>query len=378
MDPRLVVDIEKRYPGFRLQVQLAVGTEVLVLYGPSGAGKTQTLRAIAGLVRPDRGEIWLDGRPLFRCDGGRRPLNVPAHKRRIGYVFQDYALFPHLTALENVAFGLRGPRRREEALSWLRRMRLEHVAHLYPSQLSGGQRQRVAIARTLATAPSVLFLDEPFSALDLDAKRRLQEELRQLQRELGLPVVYVTHSLEDAFAVGHRIAVIADGRLQQVGPLSEVVAHPANWQVARAFGLPNLVRARVRRASADGLHLDWDGQELLAAPRELSPGEEVLAYIRPEEVRFIYPDRPLSAAVRHNRLRVRVLEQRLVRDARLVRVRTAGPPWAELEVRSPPSTYADLALVPDSELEVAIRPSGIVVLEALAQAEASAEGSSPS
>jgi len=378
MDPRLLVDIEKRYPGFHLQVRLTVGNEVLVLYGPSGAGKTQTLRAIAGLVRPDRGEIALDGRPLFRSNGRGRALNVPAHRRRIGYVFQDYALFPHLTALGNVAFGLRGPGRREEAMRWLRRMRLEQVAGLYPSQLSGGQRQRVAIARTLATGPAALLLDEPFSALDPDAKGRLQRGLRELQAELALPVVYVTHSLEDAFAVGQRIAVIAEGKLQQVGTLEEVVSRPASWRVARAFGLPNLLRARVRRATADGLHLDWEGLELVAAPRELSAGQEVLAYIRPEEVRFIYPDRPLSAAVRHNRLRVRVLEQRLGPDFRLVRVRTEGPSWAELEVRSPPSTYADLPLVPDRELEVAIRPSGIVVLEALPQAEASAEGSSGS
>jgi len=361
---RLLVDIEKRYPAFHLQVRLSVGAEVMVLYGPSGAGKTMTLRAIAGLLRPDRGEIWLDGRLLFRSDGRQRALNVPAHRRRVGLVFQDYALFPHLTALENVAFGLRGPGRREEALRWLRRMRLEHVAHHYPSQLSGGQKQRVAIARTLATAPSALLLDEPFSALDPDAKGRLQRELRELQAELGLPVLYVTHSLEDAFAVGHRIAVIAEGKVQQVGRLEEVLSSPASWQVARAFGLPNLVRARVRAAAADGLHLDWDGLELLAAPRDLPSGREVLAYIRPEEVRFIYPDRPLSAAVRHNRLRVRVVEQRLGRDFRLVRVRTVGPPWAELEVRSPPGTYGDLPLDPDSELEAAIRPAGIVVLEA--------------
>ena len=362
--PRLHVDIEKRYPGFHLQVRLEVGAEVMVLYGPSGAGKTMTLRAIAGLLRPDRGEIWLDGRLLFRSDGRRQQVNVPAHRRRVGLVFQDYALFPHLTALENVAFGIRGPDRRERALAWLRRMRLEHVAHLYPSQLSGGQRQRVAIARTLAAGPSVLLLDEPFSALDRDAKRRLQGELRQLQAELALPVVYVTHSLEDAFAVGHSIAVIAEGRVQQVGRLEEVLAQPANRRVAQAFGLPNVVEARVRAHAAEGLLLDWDGSELLAAGRDVPVGARVIVHIRPEEIRFIYPNRPLSAAVRHNRLRVRVLEHRHGPDFRLVRVLTLGPTSAELEVRSPPSTYMDLPLAPGSELEVAIRPSGIVVLEA--------------
>lgn len=368
MDERLYVEIEKRYPGFHLQVRLSLRTEVMVLYGPSGAGKTQTLRAIAGLMRPDRGEIRLDGRPLFRCQGTRATVNVPPQERRIGYVFQGYALFPHLTALENVAFGIRGRHRREEALSWLRRMRLEHVAHLYPSQLSGGQQQRVAIARTLAAGPAALLLDEPFSALDLDAKRRLQEELRQLQRELSLPVLYVTHSLEDAFAVGERIAVIAEGRVQQVGALAEVVARPANRRVASVFGLPNVIRARVRGLSPEGLLLDWDGQELLATPRSLPAGAWVFAHIRPEEVRFIYPDRPLSAAVRHNRLRVQVLEQRLGPDFRLVRVLTQGPPWAELEVRSPPSTYMDLGIAPGSQLEVAVRPAGIVVLETAEEA----------
>ncbi len=368
MDERLYVEIEKRYPGFHLQVRLSLRTEVMVLYGPSGAGKTQTLRAIAGLMRPDRGEIRLDGRLLFRCQGTRATVNVPPQGRRIGYVFQGYALFPHLTALENVAFGIRGRHRREEALSWLRRMRLEHVAHLYPSQLSGGQQQRVAIARTLAAGPAALLLDEPFSALDLDAKRRLQEELRQLQRELSLPVLYVTHSLEDAFAVGERIAVIAEGRVQQVGALAEVVARPANRRVASVFGLPNVIRARVRGLSPEGLLLDWDGRELLAAPRSLPAGAWVFAHIRPEEVRFIYPDRPLSAAVRHNRLRVQVLEQRLGPDFRLVRVLTQGPPWAELEVRSPPSTYMDLGIAPGSQLEVAVRPAGIVVLETAEEA----------
>ena len=367
-DERLYVEIEKRYPGFHLRVRLSLGTEVMVLYGPSGAGKTQTLRAIAGLMRPDRGEIRLDGRPLFRCQGTRATVNVSPQGRRIGYVFQGYALFPHLTALENVAFGIRGRHRREEALSWLRRMRLEHVAHLYPSQLSGGQQQRVAIARTLAAGPAALLLDEPFSALDLDAKRRLQEELRQLQRELSLPVLYVTHSLEDAFAVGERIAVIAEGRVQQVGALAEVVARPANRRVASVFGLPNVIRARVRGLSPEGLLLDWGGRELLAAPRSLPAGAWVFAHIRPEEVRFIYPDRPLSAAVRHNRLRVQVLEQRLGPDFRLVRVLTQEPPWAELEVRSPPSTYMDLGIAPGSQLEVAVRPAGIVVLETAEEA----------
>src|ERR1044072_2310125 len=212
---RLKVNIEKRLATFKLFVQLEVGAEILVLFGPSGAGKTQTLNAIAGLMTPDAGEITLDGTVFFRSSGA---INLPARKRHVGYVFQQYALFPHRSALENVAYALwRQPHARERAEALLERMHLAELAHRYPHELSGGQQQRVAIARALAMEPRVLLLDEPFSALDSEIRKRLHDDLLRLQAEAQLIVIYVTHNHEDAFTVGHRMAVVRNGTVERTG-----------------------------------------------------------------------------------------------------------------------------------------------------------------
>ena len=227
---RLKVDIEKRLATFSLSVQIEVGAEILVLFGPSGAGKTQTLNAIAGLTTPDAGEITLDGTVFFRSarsSNNEPAINLPARKRHVGYVFQQYALFPHLSALENVAYALwRQPHAREHAEALLERMRLTELAHRYPHELSGGQQQRVAIARALAMEPRVLLLDEPFSALDSEIRKRLHDDLLRLQAEAELIVIYVTHNLEDAFTVGHRMAVVRNGQIERTGTPREI--YPQN------------------------------------------------------------------------------------------------------------------------------------------------------
>ena len=211
----LKVNIEKRLDTFNLSVQIDVGAEILVLFGPSGAGKTQTLNAIAGLTTPDAGEITLDDTVFFRSSAA---INLPARKRHVGYVFQQYALFPHLSALENVAYALwRQPHARERAETLLGRMRLTDLAHRFPHELSGGQQQRVAIARALAMEPRVLLLDEPFSALDSEIRKRLHDDLLRLQAEAELIVIYVTHNLEDAFTVAHRMAVVRNGKIERTG-----------------------------------------------------------------------------------------------------------------------------------------------------------------
>ena len=218
---RLNVNIEKQLATFNLSVQIEVGAEILVLFGPSGAGKTQTLNAVAGLMTPDAGEITLDGTVFFRSSGSSTKgpaINLPARKRHVGYVFQQYALFPHLSALENVSYPLwRQPHAQQRAEALLERMHLTELAHRYPHELSGGQQQRVAIARALATEPRVLLLDEPFSALDSEIRKRLHEDLLRLQAEAELIVIYVTHNLEDAFTVGHRMAVVRNGKIERTG-----------------------------------------------------------------------------------------------------------------------------------------------------------------
>jgi molybdate transport system ATP-binding protein len=362
---RLHVEIEKRLPSLHLRVQLAAATGVLVLFGPSGAGKTTTLNAIAGLVTPEAGEIMLDGKVFFRRHRPGPPVNVPARERRIGYVFQHFALFPHLTALENVAYALwRRPNGRARAWELLERMRLTHVADHYPHELSGGQQQRVAIARALATDPHALLLDEPFSALDAAVRERLQRELRALQEELQLVVLYVTHRLEDAFAMGDQLAVMRDGRIEQQGPIEDVFRRPANQHVAEIMGIRNVFYAKVVDDTPDGLLLDWDGIRL-EAPHQpgaqgLAPGRLVMAYIRPEDVKVLYPDRPLTSAVSHNHVPGRIVETSFNASFRTLRVEL--PNRHALEISFPAYTYTPLRLRAGDDIMLSLRKEALVLL----------------
>ncbi|MFN3973680.1 MAG: ABC transporter ATP-binding protein [Dehalococcoidia bacterium] len=361
MPPYLSVDIERRLGEFTLQVRFQVGPEVLVLFGPSGVGKTQTLHAIAGLSLPDAGEITLNGRLLFRRGRPGPAIWVPARHRRIGYVFQNYALFPHMTALENVAYPIRGRGARRQALALLERMHLEHLAHRYPWELSGGQQQRIAIARALAAQPQVLLLDEPFSALDIPVRERLRQELAALQKDLGLVVLLVTHDLQDAFAVGHRLAVMHQGQVAQVGPVEEVFQRPSSAEVAQALGLGNLFTAQVVAATAEAVVLDWNGLLLETVPQAIPIGHEITAYLRPEEIKVLYPDRPLTSAVRHNMVTGHILERRLGPQVHTLRVLLENA--AEVEVRFPHYSYLPLDLTPGKKVLLSIRREAIVVVQ---------------
>ena len=217
---RISIDIEKRLRADRREFQLSMTFEsdadVTVLYGESGAGKSVTMQSIAGLLRPDAGRIAVNERTLFDAKGS---LDIPARKRNIGYVFQDYALFPHLTVLQNVAFG--------RTRSWLNRtpqtadvdgiiasMHLESLVHAYPPDISGGQRQRVALARALASKPELLLLDEPFSALDTELRRRLRMELLDIRERAGIPMVVITHDADDVAAFGGKTIRIKNGAVE--------------------------------------------------------------------------------------------------------------------------------------------------------------------
>ena len=231
--------------------------EFFTLLGPSGSGKTTTLRVIAGFEQPDAGHVEL---------GGADVTHVPPSERDVNTVFQDYALFPHMTVQENVEYGLRvkGVSRRErrvKAQEVLERVRLPNVASRRPVQLSGGQRQRVALARAIVNSPSVLLLDEPLGALDLKLRQEMQVFLKALQRDLGITFVYVTHDQEEALTMSDRMAVFNEGRIEQIGAPAEVYEHPQTEFVAGFVGVSNVLERDGRRISIrpEKIHMHDDG-----------------------------------------------------------------------------------------------------------------------
>ena len=216
-DIQLHKQLHHRSSRFDLQVQIASNAPRLVLFGPSGAGKTQTLKLLAGLVQADGGHVRIAGRSLFDSAAG---VNLSPQQRQLGYVFQDYALFPHLSVRQNIAFARRGgwlnPRRqgRDAVVEhWLERFRLHAVADHHPHQISGGQRQRTALARALVNQPTALLLDEPFAALDKGLRQRLREELGQLQRTLAIPMLMITHDDDDVRSLADAVVHLRAGRV---------------------------------------------------------------------------------------------------------------------------------------------------------------------
>lgn len=236
----LSVDFTLPLRSFELELALEVGRTV-ALVGPSGAGKTSVLRAIAGLARPSAGRIALDGDVWFDAQQG---LFSKPDERRVGLVFQEYALFPHMNVRQNVAYA-----GKERADEFLERFRISHLAHARTTELSGGERQRVALARALARDPGVLLLDEPLAALDAHTKSAVRAELQELLRELALPTLLVTHDYEDAAALADEVGVLVEGKLRQLATPQELVARPADAFVASFTGA-NLLRGKARRAES--------------------------------------------------------------------------------------------------------------------------------
>ena len=238
MDP-LHVSLAHPLRSFQLELELDVGRETLALVGPSGAGKTSVLRAIAGLLRPENGRVALGGDVWLDTAAGvfRQP-----EQRSVGLVFQEYALFPHMTVEENVAYGGRG-----RAGELLEQLGISSLGAARPAELSGGERQRVALARALARDPAVLLLDEPLAALDAHTRARVRAELEDLLARLGLPTLLVTHDFQDAAALSERVGVVVDGRIVQVGSPAELIAGPASPFVADFTG-GNLLRGTARGA----------------------------------------------------------------------------------------------------------------------------------
>mgnify|MGYP005846803999 CR=1 FL=1 len=259
--------------------------ELLTLLGPSGCGKTTTLQAIAGLVEPDGGEIWI---------GGTAMRGVPPHRRDVGLVFQSGALFPHLSVRENVEYGLKMRRvpageRRRRAEEMLALVGLEGLGDRAPKQLSGGQQQRVALARALVIRPRVLLLDEPLSALDLALRQRLRTEIREIQQRLGITTIFVTHDQVEALSLSDRIAVMNQGAVEQVGAPVEIYARPRSSFVAGFVGETNRLAAEVVATEDGRTVLRTSGGLLVQASNDGRPtetGSMAIVFVRPDAVRL--------------------------------------------------------------------------------------------
>lgn len=351
----LHADFQDRAGPFSLDIRLDLGRETGVLFGRSGAGKSLTLRALAGLRTPLAGEIVLGDRVLY---SSAKKINLPPRLRRVGLLFQSLALFPTMTAAENVAFALpEGKSGRRKAIEWLERMRLSGFEDRYPARLSGGQRQRVALARALASEPELLLLDEPFSALDGPLRRSLRRELRDLQRETDIPILYVTHQIEDLCSLGDRVIVLRDGQSTESFPVERLWQRGARGEAWSALGWGNLFRGRVH-SSAEGGRLFFEGERVsLALDGSSCAMEKGLAFIPPDGIRLLYPDLPVDPDLADNVFSA-VVEDILPLggSVRLYLASGEGILW---QAEHPAESYASLELSPGSPVRFAIPPGQV-------------------
>lgn len=255
--------------------------EFLTLLGPSGCGKTTILRLISGLEKPDTGRIYINGQDV---------TDWPPEHRHLNMVFQSYALFPHMTVFDNIAFGLRckkipEPEIRERVEEILKIVKLNKLANRKPDQLSGGQQQRVAIARAVVNKPLVLLLDEPLSALDYNLRKDMQVELKQLQRRLGVTFIFVTHDQEEALSMSDRVAVMNEGKLEQIGAPRDVYEEPASLYVAEFIGETNIFPTKIIRANKKTLEVNIEDKRFVFKNKKgFKTRREVCVIVRPEDL----------------------------------------------------------------------------------------------
>lgn len=326
---------------------------ITVLFGPSGAGKTTILRAIAGLEQPVSGRIACNGRTWFDSASG---VDLPPQQRRAGLLFQDYALFPHLSVSQNIAYGLaelsageRARRVREQ----LEVFGLEPLAERSVKKLSGGERQRTALARTLAPKPELLLLDEPLSALDAPSRERLRTELRTQLLAAKTPALVVTHDRQEALLLGDRMGVVIDGKLEQIGPIAEVFGRPANAAVAHSVGVETVAPATVRSVDGGLAVLGVGTAEAVCVADGLTVGQQGLACIRGEDV--VLSGRPPQRDSARNHLEARVRE--IQREGPLVRVRLDC--GFELTALITAASLDELNLAPGSTVWAAVKAPAV-------------------
>ncbi|RNC29422.1 MAG: Fe(3+) ions import ATP-binding protein FbpC [Candidatus Dichloromethanomonas elyunquensis] len=283
----LEVSIEKTLGNFTLQSSFTSGNGVLGILGSSGCGKSMTLKCVAGLYAPDKGTIRLNGKELFNTE---TKVNVLPRHRNIGYVFQNYALFPHLTVYKNIAYGVRHPdktKRHELVTEMISKMQLGGHEKQYPSQLSGGQQQRVALARTLITEPELLLLDEPFSALDSHVKQILEKELLSvIKKNFHGIVLLVTHNIEEAYRLCDRILVFDRGKSVQIGEKQEIIRFPATISAARITGCKNFFEVKIIGEEDGFVRLNSEGICLRAVKNNTKLLPKMMAGIRAHDLKI--------------------------------------------------------------------------------------------
>jgi molybdate transport system ATP-binding protein len=298
----LVVDVYKQWEDFCLRVKFAVDKgELLVILGSSGCGKSTLLNLIAGVIDPDGGEIAFDEDVFYSVN-----QVFPIHKRKIGYIQQKSNLFPHLTVKQNILYGVKEKSHETDMKNLIELLGIEEIMHKKPSEISGGQQQRVSLARALITNPKMILLDEPFSALDNIRRLNLRETINRIKQKFQIPMIFVTHDLEEAYALGDRIAVMDQGVFLQVGSKEEVFRHPKNTVAAHFVGMRNILKGNVKDADGKEIVVDVSGMILKIPYSNTCYEENISLGIRPEDIMYVKKDKAIGKSIRDNIFQARV------------------------------------------------------------------------
>jgi molybdate transport system ATP-binding protein len=342
---------------FVLNAEFKCGNEMIILFGPSGAGKTLTLECIAGLVVPDKGYINVNGITYFDSE---KSINISPQKRNVGYLFQNYALFPHLTVEENIIFGLRsGNNTREKMQEMLDVFEIHGLEKRYPSQLSGGQRQRIALARALITRPKILLLDEPFSSLDYIVRMRLRRDLKKIRKIIKIPIILITHNPVEAYTMADTIIVYKQGGIEQIGPPKEIFSKPINENVAKLVGMNNIFKGKILDIINDEVMIQSHKKIIALRMGGLQIGEKVIWCIRPDQVMVVREDRPLGKAVASNIFSGRITE--IISNGATYLLYIDGD--FNLEIEMPSHAFDRLGLEQGKTIRVSLKKSAIHIIK---------------